>query len=110
MCGALGVVISPLSMGDASIGEVEGTDWGQGDGWEHGAGAKKMLGVHDESSSSSWSCNRGVAGFWRCGSGVGVTVGSMPGPWATRVVMTKGGLLGGVGSKLSEWQVSASRW
>ena len=80
ICGALGVVISPLSMVDAGIGEGVGTDWGQSDGQEHGAEAKKMLGVPNASSSSSWSGSRGVAEWQRCGSGVGITIGSMPVP------------------------------
>ena len=109
ICGALGVVISPHSIVDASIGEVEGTDQGQGDVQEHGPGAKKTLGVPEESSSSSWSGNRWVAEWLRCGSGVGITIGSMPGPWATRVVTNKGGLLGGVGVKHIEWRALASR-
>ena len=109
ICGTLGVVISPLSMVDTGIGEVGGIDWGQGDGWEHGPGAKKTLGVPKESSSSLWPGNRWAAVWLRCWLGVGVTIGSMPGPWATGVV-TVGGLLGGVGVKLSEWWAVASRW
>ena len=100
MCGVLGVVISPLSMVGAGI--VFGTDWGgvMGRSMDR-AEAKKTLGVHDVSSSSSWTGSREVAECLRCGLGVGVTIGSMPGPWPTGVVTTKGGQLGGVGAKLS---------
>ena len=69
-----------------------------------------MLEVSDVLSSSSWSGSRGVTGSLGCGSGVDVTVGSMPVPGATRVVTMEGGPLEGVGAKFSEHRVSASRW
>ena len=78
MCGALSVCISPLIMVNAGKGALEETDLGWGDGQERGVGARKMLAVSEVSLSSSWAGDRTVVAHLRWGSGVGVTVGSMP--------------------------------